>query len=76
VRSRMLGIQALFRCEGRDQGDFGLLGRSANAAEYETVSTGATGHAESVKLVYDPSQVTYGRVAARILLGGARFRRS
>lgn len=30
--------------------------------DYETVSTGSTGHAESVKVVYDPSQVTYGEL--------------
>jgi peptide-methionine (S)-S-oxide reductase len=30
--------------------------------DYETVSSGATGHAESVQIVYDPSQVTYGEL--------------
>lgn len=30
--------------------------------DYETVSTGRTGHAESVQIVYDPSQVTYGEL--------------
>jgi peptide-methionine (S)-S-oxide reductase len=40
----------------------GYSGGAANTAEYETVSTGRTGHAESVKIVYDPSQVTYGQL--------------
>ena len=31
-------------------------------AGYEAVSTGATGHAESVRVVFDPSQVTYGQL--------------
>src|SRR5262249_50626269 len=31
-------------------------------AEYETVSMGDTGHAESVQVVYDPSQITYGEL--------------
>jgi len=30
--------------------------------DYETVSSGSTGHAESVQIVYDPSQVTYGEL--------------
>lgn len=37
-------------------------GGEAKTAEYETVSTGRTGHAESVKVVFDPSQVTYGQL--------------
>ena len=38
----------------------GYSGGSARMPEYETVSTGETGHAESVEIVYDPSQITYG----------------
>src|SRR5712664_412822 len=57
------GIQAVFQhVKGVIKATSGYSGGSANAAEYETVSTGATGHAESVKLVYDPSQVTYGEL--------------
>ncbi len=37
----------------------GFSGGSAATAHYETVSTGTTGHAESVKITYDPSQVSY-----------------
>ena len=31
-------------------------------AEYETVSSGRTGHAESVQVTYDPRQISYGRI--------------
>ena len=37
----------------------GYAGGSAAAADYETVSTGSTGHAESVRITFDPSQVSY-----------------
>ena len=46
-------------CEGRLQSCFRIRGRSADSANYETVSTGTTGHAESVEVTYDPSQVPY-----------------
>ena len=38
----------------------GYAGGSARTANYELVSTGTTGHAESVKIVYDPSKISYG----------------
>ena len=38
----------------------GYTGGSADTASYETVSTGTTGQAESLEIVYDPSVVTYG----------------
>jgi len=37
----------------------GYSGGSAGTAQYETVSTGTTGHAESVKIVYDPAKISY-----------------
>jgi peptide-methionine (S)-S-oxide reductase len=40
----------------------GYSGGSAKTAEYETVSDGGTGHAESVRIIYDPSKITYGRL--------------
>jgi peptide-methionine (S)-S-oxide reductase len=57
------GIQAVFQhLKGVVSATSGYSGGDAKTAEYETVSTGRTGHAESVKVVYDPSQVTYGQL--------------
>jgi peptide-methionine (S)-S-oxide reductase len=55
------GIQAVFQhVKGVISATSGYSGGSKTTAEYEVVSTGATGHAETVKIVYDPSQITYG----------------
>lgn len=40
----------------------GFAGGDASTAHYETVSTGTTGHAESVKITYDPAKITYGQI--------------
>lgn len=57
------GVQAVFQhVKGVISATSGYAGGSANTAEYDTVSTGETGHAESVQIVYDPSQVTYGQL--------------
>ena len=40
----------------------GFSGGDASTAHYETVSTGTTGHAESVKITYDPAKITYGQI--------------
>jgi peptide-methionine (S)-S-oxide reductase len=40
----------------------GYTGGSAADAHYEIVSTGRTGHAESVRIRYDPSRITYGQI--------------
>lgn len=57
------GIQAVFQhVKGVISATSGYSGGSAKTAEYETVSTGATGHAESVQIVYDPSRITYGEL--------------
>jgi peptide-methionine (S)-S-oxide reductase len=40
----------------------GFAGGSKSTAHYETVSRGDTGHAESVRITYDPAQVTYGKL--------------
>jgi peptide-methionine (S)-S-oxide reductase len=40
----------------------GFAGGDKSTAHYETVSMGKTGHAESVKITYDPSQITYGQL--------------
>lgn len=57
------GIQAVFQhVKGVISATSGYSGGSAKTAEYEIVSTGETGHAESVEIVYDPSQITYGEL--------------
>ena len=57
------GIQAVFQhVKGVINATSGYSGGVANTAEYELVSTGETGHAESVKITYDPSQITYGQL--------------
>lgn len=57
------GIQAVFEhVKGVSSATAGYAGGSASTAQYETVSTGRTGHAESVRVVYDPSQVSLGQI--------------
>jgi peptide-methionine (S)-S-oxide reductase len=57
------GVQAVFQhVKGVISAVSGYAGGEAKTAEYETVSEGHTGHAESVKVVFDPSQVTYGQL--------------
>ena len=57
------GIQAVFQhVKGVTDATSGYTGGSSATAEYEVVSTGATGHAESVKVTYDPLQVSYGQL--------------
>lgn len=57
------GIQAVFQhVKGVSNATSGYSGGDAKTAQYEIVSTGETGHAESVKITYDPSQVTYGEL--------------
>jgi len=57
------GIQAVFEhVKGVVSATSGYSGGAANTAQYEVVSTGETGHAESVKIVYDPSEITYGQL--------------
>src|ERR1700738_4501543 len=40
----------------------GYAGGTAETADYETVSSGGTDHAESVEVVYDPSRLSYGQI--------------
>ncbi|MGA8500307.1 MAG: peptide-methionine (S)-S-oxide reductase MsrA [Candidatus Sulfotelmatobacter sp.] len=57
------GIQAVFQhVKGVHSATSGYSGGTVKNPDYETVSSGSTGHAESVKIVYDPSQVTYGEL--------------
>ncbi|WP_425157082.1 peptide-methionine (S)-S-oxide reductase MsrA [Candidatus Binatus sp.] len=54
------GVDAVFKhVKGVDKVVSGYAGGAANTAQYETVSTGTTGHAESVQVTYDPSKVSY-----------------
>jgi peptide-methionine (S)-S-oxide reductase len=56
------GVEAVFRhIKGVNSAVSGYAG-GAKRADYEEVSTGETGHAESVKVTYDPTQVTYGEL--------------
>jgi peptide-methionine (S)-S-oxide reductase len=57
------GIQAVFQhVKGVISATSGYSGGSKRTADYPTVSGGETGHAESVQIVYDGSQVTYGEL--------------
>jgi peptide-methionine (S)-S-oxide reductase len=57
------GVQAVFQhVKGVVSATSGYAGGTAKNPDYETVSSGSTGHAESVQVVYDPSQVTYGEL--------------
>ncbi len=57
------GIEAVFEhTKGVKRVDSGYVGGSASTAQYELVGSGRTGHAESVRIVYDPAQVSYGQL--------------
>lgn len=55
------GIQAVFEhVKGVTRATSGYSGGKVKNPDYEEVSSGTTGHAESVEVVYDPSQITLG----------------
>ncbi|KAB0500296.1 peptide-methionine (S)-S-oxide reductase MsrA [Pseudomonas vancouverensis] len=55
------GVQGVFQhVKGVKNAVSGYAGGAANTAQYERVSDGNTGHAESVEVTFDPSQVSYG----------------
>ena len=57
------GVQGVFEhMRGVRKVLAGYAGGASNTAEYETVSTGTTGHAESVQITFDPAQVSYGEL--------------
>jgi peptide-methionine (S)-S-oxide reductase len=57
------GIQAVFQhVKGVISAVSGYSGGSAQTADYEKVCGGNTGHAESVKVIYDPAQISYGQI--------------
>jgi len=56
-------VEAVFRhVKGVVEATSGYAGGSAETADYETVSSGNTGHAESVRVTFDPAQVTLGQL--------------
>ena len=57
------GIQAVFEhTKGVTKATAGYSGGTLKNPSYEEVSSGTTGHAESVEVVYDPSQITFGQL--------------
>jgi len=57
------GVQGVFQhLRGVRQALSGYAGGEKATAEYETVSSGTTGHAESVQITYDPALVSYGEI--------------
>jgi peptide-methionine (S)-S-oxide reductase len=57
------GVEAVFEhVKGVTDAVSGYSGGEKETAEYERVSTGTTGHAESVQVTYDPSKISYGRL--------------
>ena len=57
------GVEAVFRhVKGVSSAVSGYAGGTAQTADYEKVSSGATRHAEAVQVTYDPAQVSYGQL--------------
>ena len=57
------GVDAVFKhVKGVSSVLSGYAGGNAGTAQYETVSSGSTGHAESVKVTFDPAQVSYAQL--------------
>jgi peptide-methionine (S)-S-oxide reductase len=57
------GVQGVFQhTAGVVNAVSGYAGGSKNTADYSTVSTGTTGHAESVEIKYDPNKISYGKI--------------
>jgi len=57
------GMEGLYeRVKGVQKVVSGFAGGNKSTAHYEMVSSGSTGHAESVEIVFDPHQITYGQL--------------
>jgi len=57
------GVQGVFqRVQGVSQAVSGYSGGKAATAKYELIGSGLTGHAEAVKITYDPKKVSYGKL--------------
>jgi peptide-methionine (S)-S-oxide reductase len=58
-----LGVQGVFQhVEDVISAVSGYAGGARDTAQYETTSSGTTGHAESVQITFDPHRITYGRI--------------
>jgi peptide-methionine (S)-S-oxide reductase len=57
------GVQGVFEhVRGVRKVVAGYAGGDRSTAQYETVSSGSTGHAESVKIIFDPAKISYGQI--------------
>jgi peptide-methionine (S)-S-oxide reductase len=57
------GVQGVFQhVKGVTNAVSGYAGGEKKTAQYETVGSGRTGHAESVRITFDPRQISYGRI--------------
>jgi peptide-methionine (S)-S-oxide reductase len=57
------GVQGVFQhVKGVTSAVSGYAGGAKDKANYETVSSGRTGHAESVQVTFDPREISYGRI--------------
>ena len=57
------GVQGVFQhVEGVSSAISGYAGGAAGTAHYEMVGTNTTGHAESVRVTFDPRRISYGRI--------------
>src|ERR1700722_15786789 len=57
------GVQGVFEhVRGVQKVISGYAGGEAGTAKYEPVSSGTTGHAESVEITFDPAQISYGQL--------------
>jgi peptide-methionine (S)-S-oxide reductase len=57
------GVQGVFQhTAGVVNAVSGYAGGSKSTADYNVVSTGTTGHAESVQIKYDPKKISYGKI--------------
>jgi len=65
------GVEAVFEhIKGVKDVTSGYSGGSAKTADYDSVGTGETGHAEAVKIIYDPSQISYEQLL-KVFFAGA-----
>src|ERR1700682_2464777 len=57
------GVEAVYKnLDGVAPVKSGYAGGPADTADYETVSSGTTDHAEAVEVVYDPSRISFGQI--------------